>query len=136
MKRIKSIIIELAVMIVIFSIVTVADLVDVQIKDSSQRLKNIQDMESVIIQNRKQIYELGNNIIEMNKQISTLKKDIRNSSSDRDKWNDKVIEYNNKLKQRNEKLQIYNKKVNEYYENHNRYESSKGIINWIKYFIK
>lgn len=135
MKILKSIIIELAVIISIFSIVVAADLVDIQVKNSSQNLKNIQDVSLTLYRNKKQLYDLGNDIIATNVEILNLKKDIQKNLDKQNIWNNEVIKYNNKLKERNEKIKVYNRKLDEYYNEYNKYEASNSFINWIKFII-
>lgn len=132
MKKIKSIIIEVAVITIIFSIVIIADLVDIQIKDSSQNSINIQDMQGMLSNQKKELYRIENDIIKIKNQMAELKKDVSSGKKDSKGWNQKVIKYNHKIEQYNSKMKEYNKKMNKYYDDCLRYEKRMGVKNWMK----
>ncbi|MBV4417031.1 hypothetical protein [Clostridium tyrobutyricum] len=72
MEKIKNILIELIIAISIFSIIIIADLVDIQIKNSSSNFKIVQSAKNDINMGRKNVYELGDNMIELNNKLTVV----------------------------------------------------------------
>ncbi|MBA5851020.1 hypothetical protein H2684_06835 [Clostridium sp. cel8] len=132
MEKIKSIITELIVIVVAFSIVFLADLVDIQTKDSYLESTDVETMEIKLKQHERELYELGNNIIEIKNNMEVLKKNIYKSKNNKDKYNKMVIEYNREVRKYNKYMKIYNKKIDESFKENHKYESKSIIINWIE----
>lgn len=72
MEKIKNILIELIIAISIFSIIIIADLVDIQIKNSSSNFKIVQSAKNDINRGRKNVYELVDNMIELNNKLTVV----------------------------------------------------------------
>lgn len=72
MEKIKNILIELIIAISIFSIIVIADLVDIQIKNSSSNFKITQSAQNNINNGKKNVCELVDNIIELKNKCTVV----------------------------------------------------------------
>lgn len=72
MEKIKNILIELIIAISIFSIIVIADLVDIQIKNSSSNFKITQSTQNNSNNGKKNVCELVDNIIELKNKCTVV----------------------------------------------------------------
>ncbi|MFL0196674.1 hypothetical protein ACJDU8_14060 [Clostridium sp. WILCCON 0269] len=140
MEKLKIILTEIVVIVVILFIICVAALVDLKSKDSVSTSKVIRDMYYSLQQEKKVIDDLGDDIKKGSKELKNLKDNMDNiKSSGGYGWNDAVIKYNSKLNEYNTKMNEYSEKVKTYNKRYEQYEKMKqkneNIIQWVKTVI-
>lgn len=140
MEKLKSILTEGAVILVILFIVSIAAIVDFKLKDSNSASQEIKDMYSSLQQEKKEITYLGNDIKKGAQELKSLKDKMNTiQPGGGDEWNHVVIQYNSKLNEYNEKMNEYSEKVKSYDEKYSQYQKIKqkneNLIKWFKDII-
>lgn len=140
MEKLKSIITEILVAVIILLIICMASLVDVKSRESSKTSQVVQSMYSTLQQYKKSVDNLGNTVQRESIELKKLKNDMDAAQSGNTyKWNEAVVAYNSKLTEYNMHMDEYNKKMNMYNKSYQQYENMKkkneNIIEWIKTII-
>ncbi|WP_333859407.1 hypothetical protein [Clostridium sp.] len=140
MERLKAILTEIVVIIVILFITSIAALVDLRLKDSNLTSDTIGDMQMSLEQEKKEITYLGDTIKKEGEELRNLKDKMNSIKLEGgDEWNNLVVEYNSKLNEYNKKTKEYNERVKSYDKKYEQYEKAKqkneSVIKWFKTLI-
>lgn len=146
MKRIKSFICELLVVIIVLSVVFIAGLVDIRNEQSS---KNYQDIKKIDVpqevkkidipleEDKRDIDSMSKKIEEESKELDYAKKQmeaLKDSGKIKD-WNNSVINYNTKLLNYKKDMKDYSDKLEKYNKNNKlnlASEKKENVYSWIK----
>ncbi|CAB1250578.1 hypothetical protein ACFHWD_02555 [Clostridium sp. MT-14] len=140
MEKLKAILTEIAVAVIILLVICMASLVDIKSRESPQTSRMLEDMNITLQQYKKSIDNLGNIVQKENIELQKLKNDMNSAGlKNTYKWNETVVAYNSKFTEYNSHVSEYNKKMDDYNKRYQEYESIKkkneNIIEWIKAVI-
>jgi hypothetical protein len=137
-KRLKSFIEDVFMVLIILSIVCLAGLVDIKAGEAPKASPIIKEMGQSLEKDENYIEDMGNKVAEESKEIDNFKKqmEVIKASGNSEEWNNSVINYNNKLVQYKKDMDEYNVKLEAYNKKYNQYkllgQKNENIIEWVK----
>lgn len=141
MKRIKSFIMEVLIVIAVFFMVCIAGLVDIKAGESPKDTQLIKQTNITLEGDKKNIEEMSKKIQNQSSELEELKKEMNKLTLNKntEEWNNAVINYNNKLMQYNKDLSEYNSKLDDYNKMYSSLkaqdEEKENAIEWVKKVI-
>lgn len=142
MDRLKSLICEMAVIVIILFLVLVAGLVDIRDDQSSNTSsREIQEMNASIEKDKKNIENMSDGLVKKNKELEQIKKNMDKLKSDNNitELNNSIIIYNTKLLEYKSSLTEYNISLDKYNKRCAQFkilgEKNKSLMQWIKSIV-
>lgn len=138
MERLKSFILELSVVILVFFIVCVAGLVDIKVGESPKDNQRIKEINVVLESDKKDIEGLSAKIEKQHQELQQIKAQMEKlkARGNTEEWNKLVVQYNNKLIQYNKDLSEYKQKLEEYDKRYSSFKSqdttNQSVVEWVK----
>lgn len=138
MERLKSFILEISIVILVFFIVCIAGLVDIKAREYPKDQQRIKEINVVLESDKKDIEEMSIKIEKQHQELEKIKKQMETlkEKGNSEEWNNTVINYNNKLIQYNKDLSEYKQKLDEYNKRYNNFKSqgrnSENVMEWVK----
>lgn len=140
-KRLKSFIEDVFMVLIILFVVCLAGLVDMRAGESPKASPVINEMSQSLEKDKKYIEVMGDKIAVETKEIDNSKKEMERikANGNTKEWNNSIISYNNKLVQYKKDMDEYNLKLEEYNKKYNQYkllgEKNESVSDWIKSVI-
>ncbi|WP_411679032.1 hypothetical protein [Clostridium thailandense] len=138
MKRIKSIVMEVLIVIAVFFMVCIAGLVDIKAGESPSDTRLIKQTNITLEGDKKNIEDMSRKIQNQSSELEKLKKEMNKLTLNKntEEWNNAVISYNNKLMQYNKDLSQYNSKLDDYNKIYSSLKAQDGekenAIDWVR----